>query len=249
MYEGLVVIGQPVDEATKQTVQKEIVKQETNVDIVFEKPKQQPRKIVDKEGTCLFTPSHPICKPDPQGKCPRGWGTNEGGQCFPMYKKCPAGYWRADDDETGACVPLPTEPVALAALPPCDGSFQDCIYNGHLCEAGSTEHECELPDKKPVQGVTCQEEDDFCEPGCESPSMDCIDDVNIGDDGEDSTNEEETANCGGESCTPTEKEDSWTDEEEEESEGTYEDDGYLDEEEEEEESNDESSDDEEAGSR
>ena len=52
-YEGLVVIGQPVDEATKQTVQKEIVKQETDVNIVFEKPKQQPRKIVDKEGTCL----------------------------------------------------------------------------------------------------------------------------------------------------------------------------------------------------
>jgi hypothetical protein len=50
--------------------------------------------------------------------------------------------------------------------------------------------------------------------------MDCIDDVNIGDDGEDSTNEEdesrdeeeETSNCGGEPCTDTEKEYSWTDE-------------------------------------
>lgn len=88
-YEGVVVIGQAADEATKQTVQKEIVKQETDVNIVFEKPKHQPSKIVDKEGTCLFTPNHPICKPDSQGKCPKGWGTNEGGQCFPMYKKCP----------------------------------------------------------------------------------------------------------------------------------------------------------------
>ena len=60
------------------------------------------------------------------------------------------------------------------------------------------------------------EEDDFCEPGCESPSMDCIDDVNIGDDGKDSTNEEdeeETSNCGGEPCTDTEKEDSTLDDE------------------------------------
>jgi hypothetical protein len=55
--------------------------------------------------------------------------------------------------------------------------------------------------------------------------------------------EREDSNCGGESCTATEKEDSWTDEEveiqnidmeesnnEEESESEYEDDGYLDEE-------------------
>jgi hypothetical protein len=27
---------------------------------------------------------------------------NEDGQCFPREVKCPAGYWRADDDETGA---------------------------------------------------------------------------------------------------------------------------------------------------
>lgn len=200
--------------------------------VVFENLKQQPKKITDKEKICLFTPGHPICKPPPGG-CPKDWGRNEDGQCFPIYKKCPPGYWRADNDETGACVPLPKVPLGFAALPPCDGSFQDCVTErGDVCEAGSGAHECEVDEPE----LSCQEEDDFCEPGCESPSMDCIDDVNIGDDGEDSTNEEEsgneeeeTANCGAEPCTPTEKEDSWTDEEEEE-----------------EESNDESSGDEEA---
>ena len=29
-------------------------------------------------------------------------------------------------------------------LPQCDGSFQDCIYKGNFCKAGSTEHKCEI---------------------------------------------------------------------------------------------------------
>jgi hypothetical protein len=45
------------------------------------------------------------------------------------------------------------------------------------------------PQPEPIEG--CQPEDDFCEPGCESPSMDCIDDVNVGDDGEDSVPDED----------------------------------------------------------
>jgi hypothetical protein len=36
-------------------------------------------------------------------------------------------------------------------LPPCDGSFQDCVTpEGYVCEAGSTEHECE-------SSVTCSD--------------------------------------------------------------------------------------------
>jgi hypothetical protein len=48
---------------------------------------------------------------------------------------------------------------------------------------------------------------------------DCNGNSNDDDDNNDEEREddEETANCGGEPCTPTEKEDSWTDEEEEES--------------------------------
>jgi hypothetical protein len=47
------------------------------------------------------------------------------------------------------------------------------------------------PEPTPTPEAGCQPEDDFCEPGCESPTMDCIDDVNLGDDGEDSVPDEE----------------------------------------------------------
>ena len=59
---------------------------------------------------CLFDPSLPKCKPI-NGKCPEGFNMNEAGQCFPD-KPCPPGYARADNDESGACLPLnpPTPP-------------------------------------------------------------------------------------------------------------------------------------------
>ncbi|MGH9952939.1 MAG: hypothetical protein ACRD5J_15055 [Nitrososphaeraceae archaeon] len=47
-----------------------------------------------------------------------------------------------DDNE---CQKIPEEPVT-AALPPCDGSFQDCVTeNDDVCLAGASTHECELP--------------------------------------------------------------------------------------------------------
>ncbi|MGH9982512.1 MAG: hypothetical protein ACRD8W_00975 [Nitrososphaeraceae archaeon] len=47
-----------------------------------------------------------------------------------------------DDNE---CEKIPEAPVT-AALPPCDGSFQDCVtQNGDVCLAGASTHECELP--------------------------------------------------------------------------------------------------------
>ena len=59
-----------------------------------------------------------------------------------------------------------------------------------------------------------QPEDDFCEPGCESPTMDCIDDVNVGDDGEDSVPDEDEEE---EEEFSDEEEEEFSDEEEEES--------------------------------
>jgi hypothetical protein len=119
-YEAIVVIGIQTD----QTVNKEIIrinnKVVTDVEIktVFTFPKQ---KVVDKEKVCLFTPHHPICDPDKDGKCPDNWSMNEDGQCFPHYKKCPPNYWRADDDETGACVKIPKEPIYAPDDPFCAG--------------------------------------------------------------------------------------------------------------------------------
>ena len=75
---------------------------------------------------------------------------NEDQYCFPADKKCPKGYWRADDDESGACVKKPKEVPVPIDLPVCDGSSQRCITeNSDVCEAGSTEHECE------AKGVLC----------------------------------------------------------------------------------------------
>jgi hypothetical protein len=55
---------------------------------------------------CLFDPSLPKCAPI-DGKCPEGFNMNENGQCYPN-KPCPPGYARADNDESGACLPTST---------------------------------------------------------------------------------------------------------------------------------------------
>jgi hypothetical protein len=37
------------------------------------------------------------------------------------------------------------ESFSDSSLPECDGSYQDCVTErGDVCEAGSTDHECEL---------------------------------------------------------------------------------------------------------
>lgn len=95
-------------------------------------------------------------------------------------------------------------------LPECDGSFQDCrTESGQVCEAGTSEDGCEL------EGYHCIE-DEGCGNFSDGICVDC--DTN----GESEEEEEETANCGDEPCTPTEKEDSTLDDETE-----YEDDGEI----------------------
>jgi hypothetical protein len=243
-FETVLVIKAPnTQNADPNQVITQVVKTDTKLVFRDQKPKPKPN-------ICYFDPNNKACEPV-NGKCRPGFGFNDDDRCIPIGE-CPSGYGRLDDDETGTCYPKkdikrcpdgyivhvreqcpPSEPIVcpagqqlssdgLSCAPPCDGSYQDCIYNGHLCKAGSTEHACELPleEGEEEAGLSCQPEDDFCEPGCESPSMDCVDDVNKGDDGEDSTNEEneeETSNCGGEPCTDTEKEDSTLDDEEESS--------------------------------
>ena len=57
----------------------------------------------------------------------------------------------------------------------CDtGGLPLCSEN----DSGPCFDEADFPEE---QDLVCQPEDDFCEPGCESPTMDCIDDVNVGD--------------------------------------------------------------------
>ena len=64
-----------------------------------------PRVSEPPDYDCLYDPSLPKCAPI-AGKCPPGFLMNEAGQCYPD-KPCPPGYARADNDESGACLPLP----------------------------------------------------------------------------------------------------------------------------------------------
>lgn len=100
-FECILVIG-PDSDSTK--INKQIVKvnnEHKDIDII---KKTFQKRGVDKEKVCLFTPNHPICSPDKDGDCPDDWSMNEDGQCFPSGS-CPEGYHRANDDETGACIP------------------------------------------------------------------------------------------------------------------------------------------------
>ena len=76
--------------------------QKTDVKVVF-KDDNNNKKKDNLRVICALIPSDPRCDPK-NGKCPPGFGTNEGGQCFPLGK-CPSGYHRANDDESGRCVP------------------------------------------------------------------------------------------------------------------------------------------------
>lgn len=150
-FETILVIGPAITPQIQNVVQQKIV-QETRVDvdtdIIFENPKPSKEE-------CLYDPSLPQCVPPIGEKCPEGFNMNEDGQCYPD-KPCPPGYWRADDDESGACVPRTAAAAQLdeSILPPCDSSLQDCVTeNGDVCEANSTEPECEL-DEAPDDFVT-----------------------------------------------------------------------------------------------
>lgn len=50
---------------------------------------------------CALTPSLSQCKSDSAGNCPSGFSHNVNNQCIP--DKCPKGYQRHDNDETGQC--------------------------------------------------------------------------------------------------------------------------------------------------
>ena len=55
---------------------------------------------------------------------------NEDGQCFPHYLKCPKGYWRADDDESGACVPILVVCIDIFPPPPGCPVYNPASVNG-----------------------------------------------------------------------------------------------------------------------
>ena len=68
-----------------------------------ELPEPVSRELPDND--CLFNTELPKCAPDPNGKCPDDFGTNEDGRCFVIHDECPDGYHTTEDDETGECNP------------------------------------------------------------------------------------------------------------------------------------------------
>jgi hypothetical protein len=161
-YEGILVIGQPLTESTKQIVQNEIVNKNDDIRIVFEKKSNQKQSGNDP---CNYYGRN-IC--NSQGYC-----DSDRFDC--LSDDCVNG----QPGTTGQCEgdDRPFRSIAQTnnELPLCDGSFQDCITErGDVCEAGSSEHECEIEEP---EELSCQEDDDFCEPGCEDENMQCIDDT------------------------------------------------------------------------
>jgi hypothetical protein len=98
-YETLLQIV-PQDVGEKKTIEKRTAELIVTISVTEEQ---------DPSEQCLFNPELEECEPDEEGNCPPGWAMNEDSRCYPSHKKCPPGYWRADDDETGACVPLQEE--------------------------------------------------------------------------------------------------------------------------------------------
>jgi hypothetical protein len=101
-YECLVVIGQnPQQIITNQIT--EINTDNTSFIKIFEKGKNNPNPSPSPEPSiCYFKPNDAEeCKPV-DGKCPNNWPMNEAGNCHPGGK-CPSGFERVDDDETGTC--------------------------------------------------------------------------------------------------------------------------------------------------
>jgi hypothetical protein len=75
------------------------------------------------DDSCLFHPEQEKCKPDQSGNCPSGFLLNGKGHCFPD-KKCPKGFEKQNNDETGTCHPI-------TVTPPLDPAQKDCKINRH----------------------------------------------------------------------------------------------------------------------
>ncbi|MGI0042898.1 MAG: hypothetical protein ACRD47_04235 [Nitrososphaeraceae archaeon] len=70
---------------------------------------------------------------------------NENNECEKIQVQPPVCGFDEFVNDDNECEKIPQDPVT-AVLPPCDGSFQDCVTpEGNVCLAGASTHECELP--------------------------------------------------------------------------------------------------------
>jgi hypothetical protein len=146
----------------------------------------------DEPSICFFDPNDEACDPDENGDCPEGFGRNEDGRCIPS-QRCPDGFHRANDDESGRCID--------------EDELRECENNGGWVEEGEFCPEDELPfcneDRSNEPCISGQEETEQ-EP--EPEPITCEEGFILEND----VCTETSSNCGGEPCTPSQKEDSWT---------------------------------------
>jgi hypothetical protein len=180
-YECIVVIGQnPQQIITNQITQ---INTDNNFAKIFEKGKSNPNPSPSPEPSiCYFKPNDADeCKPV-DGKCPNNWPMNEAGNCHPGGK-CPTGFERVDDDETGTCYSekntfhCPSGAIVL--------DEEDCA----IYEPDATPTPEATPTPTPAPSAELKEETPTPTPEAQDEPLD--------------------SNCGGEPCTATEKEDSW----------------------------------------
>ncbi len=142
-----------------------------------------PNPPPDPRQVCYFEPNNEVCNPDEDGNCLEGMGFNDDGQCIPQGP-CPEGNVRLDDDETGRCF--------------AEGDTKVCPPNNIRVEITQPCPTVPAPAAE-ADNDTSTEEEAEPEPECE-PNFIL----------ENGVCTEMTSNCGGEPCTPSQKEDSTT---------------------------------------
>jgi hypothetical protein len=189
LYETVIAVlapGQTLQQVNTQNIFQNFVttttRSDTHTTVVFRDDDDDE----EEPSICFFDPNDEECDPDENGDCPEGFGRNEDGRCIPS-QRCPDGFHRANDDESGRCID--------------EDELRECENNGGWVEEGEFCPEDELPfcneDHSNEPCISGQEETEptTCEEGFILENDVCT---------------ETSSNCGGEPCTPSQKEDSWT---------------------------------------
>jgi hypothetical protein len=159
-YEGILVISQQsttvINENTKNVINQEInqktkIDTDTHVKVIFKEKDDDKNKNKDKDGNdpCNYYGLN-VC--NDKGECDDDRFDCYSDDCVDG-KPGTTGQCDGDDDKdcwdngewNGKCDDGKDDNNKGEKLPLCDGSYQDCVTDdGHICEAGSTDDECEL---------------------------------------------------------------------------------------------------------
>jgi hypothetical protein len=190
LYETVLAIlapGQTLNQVNSQNIIQNFVSSiatsESHTTVVFRNGEEDEDE--EEPSICYFKPNDsPECEPDEEGNCPDGFSMNEQGNCHPGGK-CPDGFERVDDDESGTCYSK-------------QNTFHCPISNAIVLDPD----DCAIyePDSPPEQIAADNDTSDS-----DTETEDVVqDETPVNENGEPLD-----SNCGGVPCTASEKEDSW----------------------------------------